>query len=888
MRTKENVIILRYGCALVSISLAIGGRLLLDPWLGKGFPFALPFLAILITAWLGGGGPAMVAMVVGGVATDYFLLDPRGSFGVTGSNAWGLALYCFTGLGIALLGGAMHSARVRAERNAVAARVANETLEARVRQRTDDIARSEARLAGIVETAMDGIISVDGEQNVVMFNRAAEKLFGCPAATAIGQPLARFIPERHREEHWKKVADFGQSGVSERAEKPLRGMRGLRGDGSEFPIEASISHLEVDGETISTAVVRDITQRNLAEAAAARLVAIVESSFDAIVGKDLNGVVNTWNAGAERMFGYGPAEILGQPITRLIPPNRLEEEDAILARIRRGEPVEHFETVRVKKSGDLIQVSVTVSPIRDTQGKVIGASKVARDITGRKEADAALREREEQLRLYAEHSPAAIALFDREMKYQVASRRWMEVYQLGEQNILGRSHYDVFPEMSEAWKAVHQRCLNGATEKCEEDAFVRADGVTHWIRWEIRPWHRADGNIGGIIIFSEDISARKHAETAMRESEERFRVLANSMSQLAWITRADGYIHWYNRRWYEYTGTTPEQMEGWGWQRVHDPKRLPEVMEKWAAALAAGQPFEMEFPLRGKDGKFRTFLTRGEPLRDVGGKVTQWFGTNTDVEAMKQAEKQIQQLNAELEERVRERTAQLEAANKELEAFSYSVSHDLRAPLRAVNGFAKIVLDEYGAEMAPGAKDYLEWIRAGGRQMGLLIDDLLAFARLGRQALKVVSVDMTALVEKVVQEAGRQAEGRPIDFQIGVLPRATGDPVLIRQVWVNLIDNAIKYTRGRAPAIITVGGENREGKFVYEVRDNGTGFDMKYAGRLFGVFQRLHRAEEFEGTGVGLAIVQRIIHRHGGQVWAEAEPGRGAVFRFTLGDGMTL
>jgi light-regulated signal transduction histidine kinase (bacteriophytochrome) len=247
------------------------------------------------------------------------------------------------------------------------------------------------------------------------------------------------------------------------------------------------------------------------------------------------------------------------------------------------------------------------------------------------------------------------------------------------------------------------------------------------------------------------------------------------------------------------------------------------------------------------------------------------------------------------EEAVIERTAQLEAANKELESFSYSVSHDLRAPLRAMDGFSQAVLEDYGAQLPEEGRRYLQTIREGAQHMGALIDDLLTFSRLSRLPVNKRAVDTGGLVRDTISELDSQREGRRIEIRIGDLPPCQGDPALLKQVWLNLLSNAFKYTRHREPAVIEVGcmrepafaqgyGEAGKGQEenVYFVRDNGTGFDMHYAGKLFGVFQRLHRAEDFEGTGVGLAIVHRIIHRHGGRVWAEAAVDRGATFYFTL------
>jgi PAS domain S-box-containing protein len=380
--------------------------------------------------------------------------------------------------------------------------------------------------------------------------------------------------------------------------------------------------------------------------------------------------------------------------------------------------------------------------------------------------------------------------------------------------------------------------------------------------------------------------------TAAPVTELSFRELVENLPVAAWSAQADGHIDYYNAQWYSYTGTTFAEMAGWGWQAVHRPDMLEGVMTNWTAAVRGGKPFVMEFPLRNGQGEFRWFLTRAWPLRNSQGTVVRWCGTNTDIHEQKQAqqllataEEEIREFSGLLEARVKERTAQLQEANRELEAFSYSVSHDLRAPLRHVLGFAQMLQRHAWGSLDEKARGYVTTIKESAARGGQLVDDLLAFSRVGRAALKQERVELQPLIAEIIAGLCHDIGSRKIQWQVGPLPAVQGDLSLLRAAFVNLLDNALKYSRPTQEAVIGIGAQLQDNTATLWFTDNGVGFDSRYSHKLFGVFSRLHAAEAFEGTGIGLANVRRIVQRHGGKVWAQSPADRqpaGATFYVTL------
>ncbi len=521
--------------------------------------------------------------------------------------------------------------------------------------------------------------------------------------------------------------------------------------------------------------------------------------------------------------------------------------------------------------------------IKDEQGNPKEIIGTWRDVTERKQAEEALQESKEELQtIYNGMVDGVLIAVIETRRFIHANSAICNMLGYSEAELLSMSVDDIHPKDRLAYvlgkfgaQAEGRISLAESLPCIKKDGSIfYADVDTKLINYKGHPC---------LVGFFHDITERRQAEEEIKQSLSLLKATLESTADGILVVDREGKIVSYNQR-FKQMWRIPQPVietrdDNETLSFVLNQLKEPEIFLSKVRELYSKPESESYDVLEFKDGRVFERYSMPQMIGDnVVGRV--WsFRNITD---RKMAEEEIRKLNEELEQRVIERTAQLEAANKELESFSYSVSHDLRAPLRSIDGFSRIVLEEYADKVDDEGKRLLNVVRESTKKMGALIDDLLALSRIGRKDIEFSKVDMNKLAEAVYEEIRTTMSESHFQFNIGQLPSAYGDPIMIHQVFLNLLTNAIKFTGPKDTAVIEVGGRSEDGENVYYVRDNGVGFDMQYVDKMFGPFQRLHSDNEFSGTGIGLAIVQRIILRHGGRIWAEGKVNEGATFYFTL------
>jgi len=509
-------------------------------------------------------------------------------------------------------------------------------------------------------------------------------------------------------------------------------------------------------------------------------------------------------------------------------------------------------------------------PVFDVHGQVEAVAGSTRDITEQNLATQQIDADRQRWRDLLAQTPAAIALLrgpDHLFEWVNPSFSRLVGRPAGE--IIGKT---VSEAVSEVNKQIYLGLLNGVYQTGEpftgHESLVRLpgpDGVVRdcYINFVYLPTRGRAGIIDGIFVHITDVTEAVLARRRIEESETQFRTLAETIPHLAWMADEIGNRFWYNRRWYDYTGTTFDEVKDSGWEKVHDPAVLPQVLEHWRKAISAGVPFEMTFPLKSAQGAFRSFLTRVEPVKDNSGRVVRWFGTNTDITEQQQTEQELRRTNRDLEE------------------FSFVASHDLQEPLRTINIYTQLLTRRFaGGE--PEAAKYAERINTGIRRMEALIEDLLAFSRAthadetppGTANLADAWSDALSVLKDRIEESGAVITSC-------ALPTTRGDMDQMSHVFQNILSNSLKYRKKDLAPEIRISAHRDGDNWTISVQDNGIGFHPQYAERIFGLFKRLHK-DEYPGTGLGLAICKRIVERYGGRMWADATPGQGATIYISL------
>ena len=568
------------------------------------------------------------------------------------------------------------------------------------------------------------------------------------------------------------------------------------------------------------------------------------------VGPD--GTILRANRAELDMLGYSREEYIGRSIADF----HVDEGVIcdILNRLKAGEKLEEYPARLRCKDGSIKDVLIDSSVLwRD--GKFIHTRCFTRDITERKQAEAIARAQEQRTTTILESITDAFCSLNRDWRFVYANREAEKLLGCTRDYLIGKNHWEEYPATlgTDVERNFRRAVVENVTVKFEH-FYAPHD------RWyEIHAYPSPDG----LSVYFRDVSERRRADAAMRESEEKLRLLADTIPQLAWMARPDGYIFWYNRRWYEYTGTTPDQMEGWGWQSVHDPVQLPKVLERWKGSITSGEPFDMVFPLKGADQQFRPFLTRVNPLRDEQGRILYWFGTNTDISEIKR-----------MEEALRD-------ADRRKDEFLATLAHELRNPLAPIRNSLNILRMTGGGA---GADRLHEMMERQVAHMVRLVDDLLELSRIsrGKIELQKQDVDLSAIIRHAVETSKPfiEAGGHQLTVSLPT-ERLTvnGDLVRLAQVFANLLNNSAKYTNpgGR----ITLTGKRDGSDLIVSVRDTGIGIPREMLGRVFEMFAQVNNelSRTQDGLGIGLNLVRTLVTMHGGTVEARSDGlGQGSEF----------
>jgi PAS domain S-box-containing protein len=851
--------------SLAAVVVAVVVRWPLGPVLGDELPFFSLYFATIFSAWYGGFGPGLLSLALGIGCGTFFFVEPRFSFSVGAvAPAFDLLRFVGVGLAVSLICGSLHRSRRRSETRREILRVT-------------------------LASVGDAVITTDTDGRITGLNAVAETLTGWGGGEAAGQPLDavfRIVNEDTRRPvenpATRALRDGTVVGLANHTVLVAR-------DGTERPIDDSAAPIR-DGQgrvTGCVLVFRDVTERRRAERQTARhladarlLASVVESSHDAIITKSLDGVIQTWNAAAERLFGYTAEQAVGRHISLLIPADRTAEEDQIIARLKAGQRVEHFDTVRLRSDGQPVLVSLTVSPLRDEAGRVVGASKIVRDVTGRRRAE----ERERRLlaeaaaanakfRAFFDQGPLFAGVMALDGTLLEANRPSLEECGYTREEVTGKKFWDCpwwnrSPHLMATIQAGVARAAAGEPFRVETPYFV-ADGGQRVVDFILLPIRDEAGRVAFLAPTGTDITDRKRAEA----ERQKFVTLVENSTDFIGMCDLDGVPFFVNRAGLEMVGLDGiEQARRTPVRDFFFPEDQPRIVGEFFPSVLAKGHGETEVRFRHfKTGEARWMAYKVLALTDAAGRAVAFATVSQDVTERRRLEDDLRKLAADLSD-----------AGRRKDEFLATLAHELRNPLAPIRNSLQVMrLAGGGSETVEKARCVVE---RQVEQMVRLVDDLLDVSRIttGKVVLRRERVRLASVIESAVETS------RPLVEQMGhgltvTLPGqqlvVDADPTRLAQVFVNLLNNAAKYTERGGHVWLTA--ERQGSDAVVSVRDTGVGIAADQLPRIFDMFSQVARSLERSqgGLGIGLTLVRRLVEMHDGRIEARSEGvGRGSEF----------